>query len=48
VTEPNESDEFRRRREREGRRRRIAARILDVLIVLALLAIGILVLRMIL
>jgi hypothetical protein len=51
VTEPNEFDEFRRRREfhqLQERRRRIAIRVIDVLIALALIAIAALALKMIL
>jgi len=44
VTEPNEFEEFLARRER---RRRIAIRIIDVLIGLALAAIVVLILKMI-
>jgi hypothetical protein len=47
VTEPNEFDEFRRRQGKEERRRRIVVRVLDALTALALLAIGVLVLKMI-
>jgi hypothetical protein len=45
VTEPNE---FRRQWDEEERRRRTLVTVLDVLTVLALLAIGVLVLKMIL
>jgi type IV secretory pathway component VirB8 len=47
VAEPNEFDEFRRRVARGERRRRILITVLDVLIVLALLAIVGLLLKMI-
>jgi len=47
VTEPNEFDEFRRREGQKERRRRIVVRVLDGLTALALLAIGVLVLKMI-
>ena len=45
VTKPNDFDEF--RRGQEERRRRTVARVLNVLTLLAILAIGTLVLRII-
>jgi hypothetical protein len=48
VTEPSESDDFRWHQEGQERRTRIMVRVLDVLTALALLAIGVLVLKMIL
>jgi hypothetical protein len=45
VTEPNEFDEFRQRREFQDRRRQIVVRVLDVLTVVALAAMATLVLQ---
>ena len=47
VTEPNESDEFQRRRELRERQAQIAIKAIDVLIALALAAIAAIVLKMI-
>jgi hypothetical protein len=47
VTKPNDFDEFRQDQERQVRRWRMATGVIDVLTVLALLAIGALVLRII-
>ena len=47
VTEPNEFDEFRQRRERQERNWRMATRVVDVPVALALAVIVALVLKMI-
>ena len=48
MTEPNEFDELRRRRELQERHRRITTRVTNVLTALVLAAIAALVLKMIL
>jgi hypothetical protein len=47
VTEPNESDEFRQRLERQVRRWRLATRVIDILTLLAIAAIVAVILKMI-